>query len=74
MTKMTVDYSNRLLDIIPDPSLGSGSPALNVTNLFSRDEFDRINAEALSQSQTSKMMKQYVDSMVQDLKPGQRTK
>lgn len=65
--------SDKLLDIIPDPSLGSGSPALRISDLFSTEEFDRLNNEAASQVQPSRNVKQAVDLVLQDLKPSQRT-
>jgi cohesin loading factor subunit SCC2 len=60
-------------DIIPDPSLGSGSPASNVSNLFSRHEFDKLNNEAGNSDQGPKNMKQAVDYVLHDVKPAQRT-
>lgn len=65
---------NMIADIIPDPSIGSGSPAEPVTNLFPRHEFDNLNNEATSgQEQASKNIKQAVDFVIHDMKPAQRT-
>lgn len=60
-------------DIIPDPSLGSGSPGLRISDLFSSQEFDRLNQEAAGQVQMPKNVKQTVDLVLQDLKPSLRT-
>ncbi|POR36238.1 Protein rad9 [Tolypocladium paradoxum] len=62
-----------LPDIIPDPSLGSGSPALPISDLFPRDEFDKVNNEAANQPQGSRSLKQTTDYVLHDLKPAQRT-
>ncbi|RDA96260.1 hypothetical protein CP533_1780 [Ophiocordyceps camponoti-saundersi (nom. inval.)] len=62
-----------LPDVIPDPTLGSGSPALRISGLFPRDEFDRINNEALNHPQGSRTLKQATDYVLHDLKPSQRT-
>ncbi|PFH59063.1 hypothetical protein XA68_12881 [Ophiocordyceps unilateralis] len=62
-----------LPDVIPDPTLGSGSPALPISGLFPRDEFDRVNAEALNHPQGSRTLKQAADYVLHDLKPSQRT-
>ncbi|KAJ6783426.1 hypothetical protein PWT90_01673 [Aphanocladium album] len=61
--------------IIPDPSIGSGSPAEPVSSLFPRSEFDNLNNEtAGGQDQHSKNIKQAVDFVIHDMKPAQRTK
>jgi cohesin loading factor subunit SCC2 len=61
-------------DIIPDPSIGSGSPAEPVSQLFPRHEFDNLNNEAVTgQDQQSKSIKQAVDFVLHDMKPAQRT-
>lgn len=62
------------VDIIPDPAFGSGSPALPISDLFSTQEFDQLNAEANGQAQLPKNTKQAVDFVLQDLKLPQRTK
>ncbi|KJZ77907.1 hypothetical protein HIM_02544 [Hirsutella minnesotensis 3608] len=62
-----------LPDIIPDPCLGSGSPALRIADLFPRDEYDRVNNEAANHPQGSKSLKQIADHVLHDLKPSQRT-
>ncbi|RCI13986.1 hypothetical protein L249_8048 [Ophiocordyceps polyrhachis-furcata BCC 54312] len=62
-----------LPDVIPDPTLGSGSPALRIAGLFPRDEFDRVNNEALNHPQGSRILKQATDYVLHDLKPSQRT-
>ncbi|PQK09858.1 hypothetical protein BB8028_0002g01820 [Beauveria bassiana] len=60
--------------IIPDPSIGSGSPAEPVSHLFPRQEFDNLNNEAVTgQDQQSKSIKQAVDFVLHDMKPAQRT-
>ncbi|KAK8144584.1 Sister chromatid cohesion protein 2 [Beauveria asiatica] len=60
--------------IIPDPSIGSGSPAEPVSHLFPRHEFDNLNTEAVTgQDQQSKSIKQAVDFVLHDMKPAQRT-
>lgn len=56
------------LDIIPDPSVGSGSPSLQISDLFSTQDFDRVNQEAVGKS-----FKQTVDHVLHDLKPAKRT-
>ncbi|KAH6958562.1 sister chromatid cohesion C-terminus-domain-containing protein [Fusarium avenaceum] len=60
-------------DIIPDPVLGSGSPALPLTDLFQFHEFDSLNREAAGQAQMPRNVKQAVDHVLQDIKPSQRT-
>ncbi|EQL00671.1 sister chromatid cohesion protein Mis4 [Ophiocordyceps sinensis CO18] len=62
-----------LPDIIPDPSLGSGSPALRISDLFPRDEYDKVNSEATIHPQGSRSLKQTADYVLHDLKPSQRT-
>lgn len=62
-----------VLDIIPDPSLGSGSPALRISDLFPRDEYDKVNSEATIHPQGSRSLKQTADYVLHDLKPSQRT-
>lgn len=57
-----------MTDIIPDPTIGSGSPAEPVSNLFARNEFDNLNNEAANGDQPSKTMKQAVDFVVHDMK------
>ncbi|KAJ4165236.1 hypothetical protein LMH87_006876 [Akanthomyces muscarius] len=60
--------------IIPDPSIGSGSPAEPVSNLFPRHEFDNLNNEATTgQEQAPRNIKQAVDFVLHDMKPAQRT-
>ncbi|KAJ3487788.1 hypothetical protein NLG97_g6328 [Lecanicillium saksenae] len=60
--------------IIPDPAIGSGSPAEPVSGLFPRNEFDNLNSEtAAGQDQQSKNIKQAVDFVIHDMKPAQRT-
>ncbi|KAH6895844.1 sister chromatid cohesion C-terminus-domain-containing protein [Thelonectria olida] len=60
-------------DIIPDPSLGSGTPALPISDLFQTGEFDALNRDAYGQAQMPRNMKQAVDHVLQDMKPSQRT-
>ncbi|KAF5017320.1 hypothetical protein F66182_10768 [Fusarium sp. NRRL 66182] len=60
-------------DIIPDPVLGSGSPALPLTDVFQTHEFSSLNNEAASQHQMPRNVKQAVDHVLQDIKSGQRT-
>ncbi|ODA78015.2 hypothetical protein RJ55_06618 [Drechmeria coniospora] len=62
-----------LPDIIPNPSLGSGSPAMTITDLFPRDEFDKLNSESANQPQGSRVLKQTTDYVLHNLKPSQRT-
>ncbi|KAF7561729.1 hypothetical protein G7046_g2443 [Stylonectria norvegica] len=62
------------VDIIPNPSLGSGSPARSISDLFPTHEFEALNREASNQSQQpSRNVRQAVDHVLQDLKPSQRT-
>ncbi|KAF5123553.1 Protein rad9 [Metarhizium anisopliae] len=61
------------LDIIPDPSVGSGSPSLRISDLFSTQDYDRVNQEATSQPHGAKNLKQTVDHVLHDLKPSKRT-
>lgn len=59
-----------MADIIPDPLIGSGSPAEPVSSMFSRTEFDNLNNEAATgQDQQSKNIKQAVDFVLHDMKP-----
>lgn len=60
-------------DIIPDPSLGSGTPALPISDLFHTQEFDNLNKDAYGQVQMPRNVKQAVDHVLQDMKPNQRT-
>lgn len=60
-------------DIIPDPSLGSGTPALPISDLFHTQEFDSLNKDAYGQVQMPRNVKQAVDHVLQDMKPNQRT-
>ncbi|KAF5659302.1 cohesin loading factor subunit scc2 [Fusarium heterosporum] len=60
-------------DIIPDPVLGSGSPALPLTDLFQSHDFDNLNREAAGHTSMPRNVKQAVDHVVQDIKPSQRT-
>ncbi|KAH7328333.1 sister chromatid cohesion protein Mis4 [Stachybotrys elegans] len=62
-----------LPDIIPDPTIGSGSPALPLSNLFSTHEFERLNKEALSQDHLPKSVKHTVEYVLQDIMPPKRT-
>ncbi|KAK8932142.1 Protein rad9 [Metarhizium anisopliae] len=62
-----------LPDIIPDPSVGSGSPSLRISDLFSTQDYDRVNQEATSQPHGAKNLKQTVDHVLHDLKPSKRT-
>ncbi|KAF4983069.1 hypothetical protein FZEAL_1437 [Fusarium zealandicum] len=60
-------------DIIPDPTLGSGSPALPISDLFQALEFNSLNKEATGQHQMPRNVKQAIDHVLQDIKPSQRT-
>ncbi|KAH7160882.1 sister chromatid cohesion C-terminus-domain-containing protein [Dactylonectria macrodidyma] len=60
-------------DIIPDPSLGSGTPALPISDLFHTQEFDSLNKDAYGQAQMPRNVRQAVDHVLQDMKPSQRT-
>ncbi|KAF5559906.1 cohesin loading factor subunit SCC2 [Fusarium phyllophilum] len=60
-------------DIIPDPVLGSGSPALPLTDLFQTHDFDNLNKEAAGHNQMPRNVKQAVDHVLQEIKPSQRT-
>jgi hypothetical protein len=60
-------------DIIPDPTIGSGSPAPPVTSLFTRHEFERLNEEAGNQDQLPKSVKHAVEYVLQDLIPTRKT-
>ncbi|KFG88167.1 sister chromatid cohesion protein Mis4 [Metarhizium anisopliae] len=62
-----------LPDIVPDPSVGSGSPSLRISDLFSTQDYDRVNQEATSQPHGAKNLKQTVDHVLHDLKPSKRT-
>ena len=59
-------------DILPDPSVGSGSPASDVSNLLPTQEFDKINQEAENQPNGPQNLKQSVDYVLHDLKPSKR--
>ncbi|KOS17431.1 Protein rad9 [Escovopsis weberi] len=60
-------------DLVIDPSIGSSSSTLRISDLFPRHEFDRLNKEAVSQGQMTRGAKQAVDLVLHDLKPSQRT-
>ncbi|KAF4456998.1 hypothetical protein F53441_1013 [Fusarium austroafricanum] len=60
-------------DIIPDPILGSGSPALPLTDLFKNHDFNNLNKEAAGHNQMPRNVKQAVEHVYQDIKPSQRT-
>ncbi|KPM44364.1 hypothetical protein AK830_g2158 [Neonectria ditissima] len=60
-------------DIIPDPSLGSGTPALPISDLFHFQEFENLNKDAYGQASMPRNVKQAIDHVLQDMKPSQRT-
>lgn len=60
------------LDLIPDPTVGSGLPASSIAHLFSNKDFDQLNRQA-SQDPNSKQLKHAVDHLLQELRPNQRT-
>ncbi|KAK1507541.1 AT hook domain-containing protein, partial [Colletotrichum tamarilloi] len=62
-------------DLIPDPTLGSGSLASSISQMFSSQEFDSLNKEATGQNHNHGMkhLKYAVDHVLHDLKPNQRT-
>ncbi|RBR25899.1 uncharacterized protein FIESC28_01172 [Fusarium coffeatum] len=60
-------------DIIPDPVFGSGCPALPLNDLFQAHEFNSLNKDAAAHPQMPRNVKQAVDHVLQDIKPGQRT-
>ncbi|KAG5965844.1 hypothetical protein E4U56_001548 [Claviceps arundinis] len=62
-----------LPDIIPDPCVGSGSPSLGISDLYSTQEFDKVNQEAAFTANSPKNLKQTVDHVLHDLKPSMRT-
>ncbi|KAG6010100.1 hypothetical protein E4U21_000134 [Claviceps maximensis] len=62
-----------LPDIIPDPSVGSGSPSLGISDLYSTQDFDKVNQEAVNLTHGAKNLKQTVDHVLHDLKPSKRT-
>lgn len=66
---------SRKLDLIPDPTIGSGSLAASVSHLFNSQEFDNLNKEATGPNQNHglKHLKYAVDHVLHDLKPNQRT-
>ncbi|KAH7275451.1 sister chromatid cohesion C-terminus-domain-containing protein [Fusarium solani] len=61
-------------DIIPDPTLGSGSVSLPLSDLFQTQEFNTLNREIAGQPHMPRHVKQVVDHVLQDIKPGQRTR
>ncbi|KAL0933344.1 sister chromatid cohesion protein mis4 [Colletotrichum truncatum] len=62
-------------DLIPDPTIGSGSLAASVSHLFNSQEFENLNTEATGPNQNRglKHLKYAVDHVLHDLKPNQRT-
>ncbi|KAL6884090.1 sister chromatid cohesion C-terminus domain-containing protein [Trichoderma longibrachiatum] len=60
-------------EIIPDPSLGLGSPAPSISDLFPHSEYERLNKEALGQPHLPRSTKQAVDLVLHEIKPSQRT-
>ncbi|KAF6812238.1 sister chromatid cohesion protein mis4 [Colletotrichum sojae] len=62
-------------DLIPDPTLGSGSLAASVSHLFNSQEYDGLNKEATGPNQNHglKHLKYAVDHVLHDLKPNHRT-
>ncbi|PTB70757.1 DNA repair and meiosis protein [Trichoderma citrinoviride] len=60
-------------EIIPDPSLGFGSPAPSISDLFPHSEYERLNKEALGQPHLPRSTKQAVDLVLHEIKPSQRT-
>ncbi|PNP45667.1 hypothetical protein TGAMA5MH_02892 [Trichoderma gamsii] len=60
-------------EIIPDPNIGFGSPAPSVSDLFSQNDFNRLNKEALGQPHLPRNTKQAVDLVLHEIKPSQRT-
>ncbi|WYZ46224.1 hypothetical protein EsH8_IX_000449 [Colletotrichum jinshuiense] len=62
-------------DLIPDPTLGSGSLASSISHMFNSQEYDNLNKEATGQNQNHglKHLKYAVDHVLHDLKPNART-
>ncbi|WQF86035.1 Putative armadillo-like helical, sister chromatid cohesion domain, Scc2/Nipped-B family [Colletotrichum destructivum] len=62
-------------DLIPEPTLGSGSLASSISHMFNSQEYDSLNKEATGQNQNHglKHLKYAVDHVLHDLKPNQRT-
>jgi hypothetical protein len=63
-------------ELIPDPTLGCGSLASNVSDIFNTQEFEALNKEArenVDPTHTPRHLKQAVDQILHDLKPNIRT-
>ncbi|KAK1998958.1 AT hook domain-containing protein [Colletotrichum falcatum] len=62
-------------DLIPDPTLGSGSLASSISHMFNSQEYDSLNKEATGPNHNHGMkhLKYAVDHVLHDLKPNQRT-
>ncbi|KAK2034968.1 AT hook domain-containing protein [Colletotrichum zoysiae] len=62
-------------DLIPDPTLGSGSLASSISQMFNSQEYDSLNKEATGPNHNHglKHLKYAVDHVLHDLKPNQRT-
>ncbi|KAK7218500.1 hypothetical protein V2G26_006503 [Clonostachys chloroleuca] len=61
-------------DLVPDATLGSGYPAPGLRDLFSSNELDHLNREAIAHGHLSKGGKQLVENILHEMKPPQRTK
>jgi cohesin loading factor subunit SCC2 len=63
-----------IIELIPDPVIGSGPIVPSLADVFSRDEFEKINQETTGLSSSSKQLKQITDMFIHEIKPSQRTK
>ncbi|ROT40761.1 hypothetical protein SODALDRAFT_272827 [Sodiomyces alkalinus F11] len=62
-------------DLIPDPTIGCGLPASNLTAVFAdNNDFETLNKQALSQEPAAnKQLRHAADHILQELRPKQRT-
>ncbi|KAL2754234.1 hypothetical protein ACRALDRAFT_2125000, partial [Sodiomyces alcalophilus JCM 7366] len=62
-------------DLIPDPTIGCGLPASNLTAVFAdNNDFETLNKQGLSQEPAAnRQFKHAADHILQELRPNQRT-
>lgn len=62
------------VDLIPDPTIGSGLPATSLASLFNSADFENLNKQASAPHDSSnKYFKHAVEQVFQELRPNQRT-
>jgi cohesin loading factor subunit SCC2 len=60
-------------DLIPNPTLGSGSSVLSTSDILPSTDLHQLNKEAEDQGHLSRNGKQAAESIIHEIKPSQRT-